>query len=115
MNVIVLEDSSERIKAFREAYRGSEIIFTKTPKQTISALKRLPCDLLYLDHDLGDKAGTGLDVVNFLCNDKSVFRGTYIIIHSWNVVASRVMADALIKADYSVVLWRFNPKNILFW
>lgn len=103
--IFILEDNSERCKLFRKELEGCSLTIIDNAKDAIECLKKgLEYDVLFLDHDLGDRVyvevteeNTGSTVATFL-SDKKV-KGK-IIIHSYNPVGAKHMLDLLPKAIY---------------
>lgn len=104
--VFILEDSPQRIEAFRKLYAGHEVTVTTTAQEAIDVLGRgLDYDLITLDHDLGgqvycrsDLENSGYRVAKFL-SDKET-KGA-VVIHSWNSIGAGKMLGLLPDAQYS--------------
>ena len=103
--IFILEDMDMRISFFKKILSDYNLTIVKTAKEAIEILsKNLDFDILFLDHDLGDRIfvntkdeNTGSTVATFL-SDKEV-KGR-IIIHSYNPVGAKHMLGLLPKAIY---------------
>ena len=105
-NVLFLDDSPERCKAFRSAFPSATIV--TTAEECIQKLQDDVFDVVCLDHDLGDKvyvqvgtSGHGGDVVRWIVENKPRIRD--VIIHSMNEPASEWMEATLQDAGYTVL------------
>lgn len=106
MRIFVLDDMESRIESFVKWYgHKHELVVAKDADEAITILsKDLAFDVLFLDHDLGDRIfvdvkdeNTGSRVAKFL-SDKKV--EGMIIVHSWNPVGAKNMLAYLSKAIY---------------
>jgi len=106
MRFFILEDMDIRIEAFKKWYgEQHELVIAKNATEAIDILsKDLNFDVLFLDHDLGDRIfvstkdeNTGSTVAQFL--EGKDIRGE-IIIHSWNSVGAKNMLSYLPQAKY---------------
>lgn len=106
MRFFILEDMNIRIEAFKKWYSEQhELIIATNATEAIDILsKDLNFDVLFLDHDLGDRIfvstqdeNTGSRVAKFL-EDKDI-KGK-IIIHSWNPSGAKNMMSYLPQAIY---------------
>jgi CheY-like chemotaxis protein len=97
MNILVLEDSPERIDQFKEVFRFHNDIYYDQATLAIRRLTNERFDLICLDHDLGthddDFINNGLMVARELPN--TINRNTTIIIHSYNPIGAKMMRDVL--------------------
>ena len=99
MNVLVLEDNSYRISIFIDSFHSDNIKIADNAKDAIEYLNQYDFDMIFLDHDLGDGAGCGLDVASHLYkNSHNDNNKADIIIHSWNVYAVNKMMSYLPNA-----------------
>ena len=98
-----LDDERDPKKPFIQSEFGAEgdEIWVKTAYQAICYLKQGNVESISLDHDLGESAGTGMDVAKWI--EEQAFHGTIPritwMIHSKNTVGVKNMTKALIKAD----------------
>jgi CheY-like chemotaxis protein len=96
MNILVLEDSPERIKVFKEHLDG-DITFVNDSFSAIKLLKDNTYDIIFLDYDLGDKTkGSGAICAHFLAAKEIASR---TIIHSMNLVGVSRMKMILPNAE----------------
>lgn len=110
MKILVLEDSADRVKYFMDNFGHYELTITECAFRAIEYLKQNKYDYIFLDNDLGDSAGEGLDVAKFLEGNVANSNYTTItIIHSWNTIAAQRMKSMLPTA----VVFPFNVKNFL--
>lgn len=113
MKVLILEDSIERIKKFKQKLIGHIYTITKDTKECIELLKKEDWDYIFLDHDMGSifekpGEGTGYEVAEWIARhpDKSPRR---ILLHTANNVGASAMMLVLgragIRATYIPFLW----------
>lgn len=109
--IVILEDDDNRIETFLEMFPWAKVV--KTANECIKLLKK-PCDLLFLDHDLGgeiyvdtDHKNTGSEVVRWIEEYRPKIKK--IIVHSYNSAASDVMVKVLNRCGYDVARIPFNP------
>jgi hypothetical protein len=77
---------------------SSEWVWVKTSLDAIRELRRAPCEVVSLDHDLGEDAGTGYDVLTYLEAEvyrKSEYKAPEILVHTANTVARARMLQAV--------------------
>jgi CheY-like chemotaxis protein len=89
-NILVVEDSEDRIAWFKQQYRdANELIFTDDPDEAIRLLSReKEWDVLFLDQDLGKEPKSGRNVTLWLCaQPREVQQDLYVLVHSVNVVS----------------------------
>jgi len=92
MKIFVLEDNDYRINFFIEKFCDHNVIVTESAFDAIEYLKHNEFDFLFLDHDLGEENGNGLDVAEYLNNNPDNFNNyASIVVHSWNVPAANKM------------------------
>jgi len=93
MQILILEDSLERIKIFEKELAGHTLFIAKTPIEAegILSLHLSNVDMIFLDHDLGNDA-TGMVIAKYLSNVE--YKGI-IIIHSMNAVGADGMYDIM--------------------
>lgn len=114
MRILIVEDSIERIKTFKQKLIGHEVWVATQSSQAIDFLENQdPFDYCFLDHDLvgvyqQSGKGTGYEVAQWIANhpDKKPSR---ITIHSLNNVGAsnmlHVLGDAGIVAKYAPFAW----------
>lgn len=96
MNVLILEDSINRIKYFIEKFSDHNLVITENAHEAIIYLNEQVFDCIFLDHDLGPNNGCGADVAAYLCdNIDNENNDAMVVIHSWNVPAANSMHNEL--------------------
>ena len=101
MKILILEDDSYRVNFFLEKFSDDELIITENSYVAVDYLEKEVFNHIFLDHDLGDGNGCGLDVANYLYNNPlNKNNKANIIIHSWNVPAAESMVQKLIQANH---------------
>ena len=117
--ILWLDDSETRTAVAYERMTEEErnhTIWARTAAEAIEVIENY-AEQLYrvsLDHDLGGtlyqdsrSENCGMEVVRFLeradmqLRDK--MKNCQFIVHSWNIVAGRIMAERLRKAGYKAV------------
>lgn len=91
MKVLILEDSTERVKYFIERYSDHELTITENAKDAIVYLNEDVYDYIFLDHDLGPNNGSGADVASYIGSGLTANNDAHVIIHSWNTPAAATM------------------------
>lgn len=115
MNILILEDSTERIKRFRAAMPNATVVMTA--RECIQQLTKQDCDALFLDHDLGncvyvDTAveNTGSGVVRWMLeNTPNCAR---VFVHTLNDYAGDSMEIALSKSGYYTIRCPFGSHKM---
>ena len=91
--VFVLEDSPMRQAWFRK--RIPRVTVVDSVQGMIAYFETKPiCDYIFLDHDLGDGNGNGVEAARWL-KQKFGVNVSALLIHSWNTVGVRNMQDVL--------------------
>ena len=101
MNLLILEDSEERIAKFSSKFGSKHnLTFVMTASGCIEKLTSQDWDYLFLDHDLGDDTlhGTGSLVSRFL-HDNPSYIPTRVVLHSSNPVGVERMKKDLPEAQ----------------
>lgn len=121
MSVLLVEDSPERIKLFRQACIGVSLTNLLTAKTAIAWLDDHTPKLIFLDYDLHEhgkdikESGCGADVVSWLATRSHRFHHTLIVIHSLNEIGAERMYLKLhrhsIIAARMPFVWK-NPKDL---
>lgn len=93
--ILVLEDSPERIAAFKE-HLGDNVTFVDSAFSAIHALSRCDYDLVFLDYDLGNHKSSGAVTAHWLSEHNYASR---IIIHSMNPVGAHRMQRIIPGAE----------------
>lgn len=115
MKILIVEDSDNRIKIFKQKLIGHNVYIAKTAEQGINYLKGLDgqFDYCFLDHDLEDvfeqsHEGTGWGVAKWI-SEHPEKKPRYICIHSLNNVGAsnmmNVLGDAGMRARYVPFAW----------
>lgn len=111
MKMLVLDDSDERLEAFRKNNHGLEVVCVKTAKEAIAELQKGGWDIVCLDHDLGGKVycpsdeHSGYWVAKFL-NQNPQFKPTMaILLHSLNPAGRKNMKAELPEAYEAPLCW----------
>jgi CheY-like chemotaxis protein len=110
MRILVLDDSSERLKVFRQNLIGHIVDCVKTARDAIHMLATNTYDAVMLDHDLGDKVmvpsgpGTGYEVAEWLSHNPDR-QPRMIFIHSFNPAGAQRMKSVLANAVIAPGIW----------
>lgn len=89
MKILIVEDDDTRQDFFRIVLSEHDLVFTTTSAEAIEFLKQKSFDLIFLDMDLDDGLGRGLDVALWLKRAPNPYSD--VIVHSMNVsVAAEV-------------------------
>jgi CheY-like chemotaxis protein len=113
MKILILEDSEERIKAFKQNFIGTELFFTDKPAIAIEELKKGGYDSLFLDHDLGGTAfsasdeNSGYAVAKWL-NENPQYQPALIVLHSLNPIGVQNMKAELPNAKIVPFIWNLK-------
>ena len=99
MSVLLIEDSPERVKKFKQHCIGISFIHKKTADAAIAWLQSNTPKVIFLDYDLHDygadihETGCGGDVVSWMGKHDHQFQHTQVVIHSLNMSgAARMFA-----------------------
>ncbi len=96
MRVFVLEDDSYRANFFLDKFCDYDVVITENAQAAINYLENEAFEYLFLDHDLGEGNGCGLDVAEYLfSNPNNDNNDASIVVHSWNVPAAMKMMSLL--------------------
>lgn len=108
MKILILEDDGFRVRFFIERFGHHELKITENAKDAIEFLQEFTFDYLFLDNDLGQGNGEGIDVAEFLQhNPENSNNNAITIVHSWNRPAVDRIKARLPKA----VAAPFNTDN----
>ena len=86
MKVLVVEDNEERMGFFRELFLEDQMTFTTTSREAIALLMEVTYEIIFLDIDLDDGLGRGLEVARSLKGSPNDY--SPLIVHSMNVSAA---------------------------
>jgi len=99
MKILILEDDGYRVRYFIERFGQHDLKITENAFTAIECLEKRVFNYLFLDNDLGDSNGEGVDVADFLHNNPSNLNNSaIIIIHSWNITAAQTIKNKLSNA-----------------
>jgi len=110
MRILVLDDSSERLKIFRQNLIGHMVDCVKTAREAIDLLSKVEYEIVFLDHDLGDRVmvasgpGTGYEVAEWLSAHPDK-QPRMIFIHSFNPAGAQRMKSVLASAVVAPGIW----------
>lgn len=111
MRVLIIEDSEERIKKFREHFIGNTVVFTKDVSEAKNLIDKAGWNLICLDHDLNDEdlmtskvEGTGHEVARYMIENMNEDdkKQLTVIIHSYNIGKAKVMEEELQQSGFTV-------------
>lgn len=95
MRILVLDDEQYRLDVLATRFPGQAVL-TRTAPEAIEALRQSPrFTVATLDHDLGDGHGNGRDVADFIASMPKERRPGYVVVHSFNAPAARLMVQTL--------------------
>lgn len=101
MKIFILEDDNNRVHYFEDVLSGYDVEVYDMANDAIDALENKVYDILFLDNDLGENAGSGTDVADFLHrNSDNENNNALIVVHSWNVPAATAMRSLLPRAYF---------------
>ena len=113
MQILILEDSSERIlKFFRALSDKADLTFVERAECAIQEMYETLFDWAFLDHDLGEgdflreTDNTGYTVAKWL-KEHPERMPKRVIIHSLNPVGAKRMAQCLPKAELYPAVWDY--------
>ena len=99
MKILVLEDDGYRVRFFIERFGQHDIKITENVNMAIEYLQEHKFDYIFLDNDLGQNNGEGIDVAKYLHdNQNNPNNNSVIIIHSWNAPAAKTIKGYLPNA-----------------
>lgn len=107
LKVLILDDASERLSAFRAKYGiRHDLTTVMTAEGAIERLHpQVAWDWVFLDHDLGgevyadsQRPDTGMEVVRHILKARPPIR--YVVVHSLNGPAAREMVLLLKESGY---------------
>jgi len=101
MKILILEDDGGRVNTFIEKFYVHDLTITENSYDAIDLLNQRVFDYIFLDCDLGDRNGSGLDVSAFLqSHQDNLNNQANIIIHSWNAPAAENMLKDIPYASW---------------
>lgn len=121
MKIFILENNITKVSRFLSLFSGNKIDICMDAQNAINALYNTQYDIMFLNHDLGDKVmidsfkdNNGYTVAKELHNTLNVY--TPVIIHSYNILGSNNMFEEITKFNSNVEKIPFGlfDKNVLF-
>lgn len=120
MKIFILEDDSERIKAFSRALNEVDYVVANTVEDG-QKMWNPPYDVILLDHDLDfayddDKLAdeqTGHTFAEWL-PFHSCDKNTRVVVHSFNYSGARRIAQTMHEKGYNVVQQPFGERLLLW-
>ena len=115
--ILIVEDNDTRQDFFRDILSEHDLVFTTTSVEAIELLKQKLFDLIFLDMDLADGLGRGLDVVRTLEGTPNYYPD--VIVHSMNISvaaeAKRVFpgSQLLSIAEMQRLVSRFGHEDFI--
>jgi hypothetical protein len=113
VKILILEDSQERIKFFRDKLIQHELFIFEHVKDAEIFIENNQVTMMFLDHDLegfhhipSELPITGYEFVKFLV-EKNLAKETTIIIHSMDVPGAKNMFETLYRNKYRVTVIPF--------
>jgi CheY-like chemotaxis protein len=93
MKIFVLEDSAERIESFKKWLAGNDVTYVEDAATAHPLLKNVKYDLIFLDHDLGNRSMVSSDDPNTgYAVAKEIIHGvnhsTQVVVHSMNPIGA---------------------------
>ena len=115
INILVVEDDDMRIQWFKTEFAEFNLKVVKTAQAGISYVENEKFDIIFLDHDLGDRIfvssedpNTGYQVAKAIVN--SINSKTPIVVHSYNPVGVKNILSVLKDTAVSIPFGVFNKK-----
>ena len=104
MNILILEDSEERIKIFKKILNNNVLFITKYEDKFFDYIENNEIDFIFFDHDLGIDLKIGAEIskelVDKYMNDE-IKLNTVFIIHSNNPPGSKnIISDLKLLNKY---------------
>ena len=100
MKILVVEDSDKRIEWFLHEFSDHEVTIAKNVLEGKKRVIASKYDLIFLDHDLGEKVfmssqeeNTGYQVAKAI--RESINSHTRVVIHSWNLAGANNISSIL--------------------
>lgn len=114
IDVLILEDSKERVQYFKRYCSGA--VITDSAERCMDLIAGSEhINELWLDHDLGgekladsSREDCGMEVVRYLKNNQFQDKIDKIFIHSLNGYANIIMFEDLRNSKYNVTLYAFS-------
>ena len=116
MKILIVEDNDSRQDFFRDILSEYNPAFTTTSVGAIALLEQKSFDLIFLDMDLDDGLGRGLDVAQHL---KQAQLFCDVVVHSMNISvaseAARILPGSLLLsiAEMRRMVARFGHEEFV--
>ena len=108
LDILVLEDSLERIKWFRSTFGDCILTFTKDIDGMCDEMRTKAYDMIFLDRDLGyHRKKSGENVTKVMSQEK-LAKDACIVIHSVNTLGRQAMKNHLDEYHNDVHLIDFH-------
>lgn len=105
-NIFILEDTDIRVKYFFNKLSyipyAHNIVLCNNADHAKHILRMMKFDILFLDNDLGIGQGEGINVVDFLVEERNHNLLSKFVIHSWNIDKALIMEQILKNNNVSV-------------
>lgn len=119
--ILIVDDMETRHDSFRGWLPEAERVHVYNYDQAVKALQGDKFDVVYLDHDLSemqtlgleDSEQSGYDVALYISKLKATKKPGRVVIHTWNPVGARRIAEVLHAAKISFVRQPFGPQVVL--
>jgi len=107
MKILILEDDENRIEWFLKTFAPHELRIERVATGAIHAIREEKFDHIFLDHDLGVIAATGMWVAKYMARHPKLAGEAKITIHSVNIDGAKNMLSVL-KEDHKVRILMFT-------
>lgn len=103
---LVVDDSPSRSRSFRRELIGTHVVVFDRAPEAIDWLRDHAPDIIFLDFDLHEygldieDSGTGMDIVQYLCQSHDRLGGAAVVVHSLNADAGPAMVRLLHGCGY---------------
>ena len=118
MNVLFVDDSHERFYRISVAlmYTSAALDHAMTMDKALEFLATYQYDYIFLDYDLGENAGSGRGVAEYIARNIEKFIGCTIVIHSANPAGAQHMLNDIQNAmeRYEQQHTVFNPIKLYY-
>jgi hypothetical protein len=101
MQILFVDDDSGRFASFVKNARPEDTVYHAQRYTEAIIYFKYHFDAIFLDNDLGDPDGEGIDIVKFITSH-GLFKETSFFIHSMNSICNKRMFDLLNDLGYSV-------------
>jgi len=100
MDILFVDDSPERYYEISTALMNTDATLdqARNENEALEYLVTQEYDYVFLDHDLGENAGSGKGVVEYIAKNIIKFDNCIIIVHSANSVGAKWIIDKISEA-----------------